>query len=205
MANPGCHASGFISSVYPLVANGIIAEDTALTCASLTGYSGGGKKMIAQYEADTRTPDLDAPRPYGLTQSHKHLPEMQQISCLTHAPIFAPIVADYYAGMQVTIPLFRQQLNCAHPVEELTACLKAHYASSPIVSVLDAQDVAAFGGFIPASALAGKDSMKLMVLGNDDRIELVSLFDNLGKGSSGAAIECLNLMTGAPETTGLNL
>ena len=161
--------------------------------------------MIAQYEADTRTPDLDAPRPYGLTQSHKHLPEMQQISCLTHAPIFAPIVADYYAGMQVTIPLFRQQLNCAHPVEELTACLKAHYASSPIVSVLDAQDVAAFGGFIPANALAGKDSMKLMVLGNDDRIALVSLFDNLGKGSSGAAIECLNLMTGAPETTGLNL
>ena len=161
--------------------------------------------MIAQYEADTRTPDLDAPRPYGLTQSHKHLPEMQQISCLTHAPIFAPIVADYYAGMQVTIPLFRQQVKCAHPVAELTACLKAHYASSPIVSVLDAQDVAAFGGFIPANALAGKDSMKLMVLGNDDRIELVSLFDNLGKGSSGAAIECLNLMTGAPETTGLNL
>ena len=205
IAVPGCHASGFIALAAPLVAAGLIPADTLLSCFSLTGYSGGGKKMIAQYEADTRTPDLDAPRPYGLTQSHKHLPEMQQISCLTHAPIFAPIVADYYAGMQVTIPLFRQQLNCAHPVEELTACLKAHYASSPIVSVLDAQDVAAFGGFIPANALAGKDSMKLMVLGNDDRIELVSLFDNLGKGSSGAAIECLNLMTGAPETTGLNL
>ena len=205
VAVPGCHASGFIALAAPLVAAGLIPADTLLSCFSLTGYSGGGKKMIAQYEADTRTPDLDAPRPYGLTQSHKHLPEMQQISCLTHAPIFAPIVADYYAGMQVTIPLFRQQLNCAHPVEELTACLKAHYAGSPIVSVLDAQDVAAFGGFIPANALAGKDSMKLMVLGNDDRIELVSLFDNLGKGSSGAAIECLNLMTGAPETTGLNL
>ena len=177
----------------------------AVVSGQYVAVPGCGKKMIAQYEADTRTPDLDAPRPYGLTQSHKHLPEMQQISCLTHAPIFAPIVADYYAGMQVTIPLFRQQLNCAHPVEELTACLKAHYASSPIVSVLDAQDVAAFGGFIPANAPAGKDSMKLMVLGNDDRIELVSLFDNLGKGSSGAAIECLNLMTGAPETTGLNL
>ena len=205
VAVPGCHASGFIALAAPLVAAGLIPADTLLSCFSLTGYSGGGKKMIAQYEADTRTPDLDAPRPYGLTQSHKHLPEMQQISCLTHAPIFAPIVADYYAGMQVTIPLFRQQLNCAHPVEELTACLKAHYAGSPIVSVLDAQDVAAFGGFIPANALAGKDSMKLMVLGNDDRIELVSLFDNLGKGSSGAAIECLNLMTGAPETAGLNL
>lgn len=205
VAVPGCHASGFIALAAPLVAAGLIPADTLLSCFSLTGYSGGGKKMIAQYEADTRTPDLDAPRPYGLTQSHKHLPEMQQISCLTHAPIFAPIVADYYAGMQVTIPLFRQQVKCAHPVAELTACLKAHYASSPIVSVLDAQDVAAFGGFIPANALAGKDSMKLMVLGNDDRIELVSLFDNLGKGSSGAAIECLNLMTGAPETTGLNL
>ena len=205
VANPGCHATGFLSLAAPLVALGLLPGDAALTCFSLTGYSGGGKKMIAQYEADTRTPDLDAPRPYGLTQSHKHLPEMQQISCLTHAPIFAPIVADYYAGMQVTIPLFRQQLNCAHPVEELTACLKAHYAGSPIVSVLDAQETAAFGGFIPANALAGKDSMKLMVLGNDDRIELVSLFDNLGKGSSGAAIECLNLMTGAPETTGLNL
>ena len=205
VGNPGCHASGAISILQPLTAAGIVPADYPVTAFSLTGYSGGGKKMIAQYEADTRTPDLDAPRPYGLTQSHKHLPEMQQISCLTHAPIFAPIVADYYAGMQVTIPLFRQQLNCAHPVEELTACLKAHYAGSPIVSVLDAQDVAAFGGFIPANALAGKDSMKLMVLGNDDRIELVSLFDNLGKGSSGAAIECLNLMTGAPETTGLNL
>ncbi len=202
---PGCHASGFIALAAPLVAAGLIPADALLSCFSLTGYSGGGKKMIAQYEADTRTPDLDAPRPYGLTQAHKHLPEMQQISCLTHAPIFAPIVADYYAGMQVTIPLFRQQVKCAHPVAELTACLKAHYADSPIVSVLDAQETAAFGGFIPANALAGKDSMKLMVLGNDDRIELVSLFDNLGKGSSGAAIECLNLMTGAPETTGLNL
>ena len=205
IANPGCHATGFIAAVYPLIRLGIIGTDYPLTAHSLTGYSGGGKAMIAEYEAENRSPLFDSPRQYGLGQQHKHLPEMQQISRLTHAPIFAPIVADYYAGMQVTIPLFRQQLNCAHPVEELTACLKAHYASSPIVSVLDAQDVAAFGGFIPANALAGKDSMKLMVLGNDDRIELVSLFDNLGKGSSGAAIECLNLMTGAPETTGLNL
>ena len=116
VAVPGCHASGFIVLAAPLVAAGLIPADTLLSCFSLTGYSGGGKKMIAQYEADTRTPDLDAPRPYGLTQSHKHLPEMQQISCLTHAPIFAPIVADYYAGMQVTIPLFRQQVKCAHPV-----------------------------------------------------------------------------------------
>ena len=205
VAVPGCHASGFISLAAPLVAAGLIPPDALLSCFSLTGYSGGGKKMIAQYEVDARTSDLDAPRQYGLTQTHKHLPEMQQISGLTHAPIFAPVVADYYAGMQVTIPLFRQQLACAHPLDELTACLKAHYADSPVVSVLDAAEVAAMGGFIPANALAGKDSMKLMVLGNDDRVELVSLFDNLGKGSSGAAIECLNLMTGADETAGLNL
>lgn len=130
---------------------------------------------------------------------------MQQIPKLYHAPIFAPIVADYYSGMQVTIPLFREQLRCAHPVEEVTACLQAHYANSPIVSVLSAEEVAAFGGFIPANELSGKDTMQLMVLGHEDRIELVSLFDNLGKGSSGAALQCLNLMLGAPETTGLAL
>lgn len=205
IAVPGCHASGFIALAAPLVQEGLIPPDALLSCFSLTGYSGGGKKMIAQYEAPERSPLLDSPRQYGLTQTHKHLPEMQQISGLTHAPIFAPIVADYYSGMQVTIPLFPQQLRCAHPLEELTACLQAHYADSPIVSVLNAQDVVEMGGFIPANALSGKDGMQLMVLGHEDRIELVSLFDNLGKGSSGAALQCLNLMIGAPETMGLNL
>lgn len=205
IAVPGCHASGFIALAAPLVQEGLIPPDALLSCFSLTGYSGGGKKMIAQYEAPERSPLLDSPRQYGLTQTHKHLPEMQQISGLTHAPIFAPVVADYYSGMQVTIPLFPQQLRCAHPLEEILACLQAHYAASPVVSVLNAQEVAEMGGFIPANALSGKDGMQLMVLGNEDRIELVSLFDNLGKGSSGAALQCLNLMIGAPETTGLNL
>ena len=205
VAVPGCHASGFVSIVSPLVQAGLLPAETSVTCFSLTGYSGGGKKMIAQYEGDARTPDLDAPRPYGLTQTHKHLPEMTHVPGLQVQPIFAPIVADFYSGMEVTVPLFGSQLNCAHPVEEVTACLKAHYAGSPIVKVLGAEEVAAFGGFIPSNALSGKDGMRLMVTGNDERLQLVSLFDNLGKGSSGAALQCLNLMTGMDETLGLNL
>ena len=205
VAVPGCHASGFVSIVTPLTAAGLLPRDAALTCFSLTGYSGGGKKMIAQYEGTDRTPDLDSPRPYGLTQAHKHIPEMTHVPGLTTAPIFAPIVADFYSGMEVTVPLFGKQLNCAHPVEDVTACLKAHYAGSPIIEVLGAEEVAAFGGIIPSNALSGTDGMKIMVTGNDERLQIVSLFDNLGKGSSGAALQCLNLMTGMNETMGLNL
>ena len=205
VAVPGCHASGFVSIVAPLTAAGLLPKDTPVRCFSLTGYSGGGKKMIAQYEGSERTPDLDAPRPYGLTQGHKHLPEMTHVPGLTVPPIFAPIVADFYSGMEVTVPLLGSQLKCAHPVEEVTACLKAHYAGSPIIEVLGADEVAAFGGFIPSNALSGKDGMKIMVTGNDERLQIVSLFDNLGKGSSGAALQCLNLMTGVSETLGLNL
>ena len=205
VAVPGCHASGFISLVTPLTMAGLLPKDTPLTCFSLTGYSGGGKKMIAQYEGADRTPDLDSPRQYGLTQVHKHIPEMTHVPGLTTSPIFAPIVADFYSGMEVTVPLFGSQLKCAPPVDEVLACLKAHYEGSPIVKVLGPDDVAAMGGFVPANALSGKDGMQLMVLGNDDRLQIVSLFDNLGKGSSGAALQCLNLMTGVDETLGLNL
>ncbi len=205
VAVPGCHASGFISLVTPLVNTGLLPKNAALSCFSLTGYSGGGKKMIAQYEEPDRSNDLDSPRQYGLTQAHKHVPEMTHVPGLETSPIFAPIVADFYSGMEVTIPLHRSQFNCKHPVEDAAECLKAHYADSPIIKVLDAEEVAAMGGFIPSNALSGKDGMQLMVLGNDDRLQLVSLFDNLGKGSSGAALQCLNLMTGADESTGLNL
>ena len=205
VAVPGCHASGFVSLVAPLTMAGILPADAALTCFSLTGYSGGGKKMIAQYEDSERTADLNSPRQYGLSQAHKHLPEMTVVPGLKVKPIFAPIVADFYSGMEVTVPLHGSQLNCSHPVDDVLACLKAHYENSPIVKVLGPEEVAAMGGFIPANALSGKDGMQLMVLGNDDRLELVSLFDNLGKGSSGAALQCLNLMTGMDETMGLNL
>ena len=205
VAVPGCHASGFIALVTPLIAAGLLPADAQLSCFSLTGYSGGGKKMIAQYEADGRTPDLDSPRQYGLTQAHKHLPEMQRVPGLDTAPIFAPIVADFYSGMEVTVPLFRSQLRCAHPVDEALACLKAHYVGSPIVKVMDSEDTAALGGFIASNAMSGHDGMRLTVQGNDERLQLVALFDNLGKGSSGAALQCLNLMTGQDETTGLHL
>ncbi len=205
VAVPGCHASGFVSLITPLTTAGLLPADTALTCFSLTGYSGGGKKMIAQYEGTEHTPDLDSPRPYGLTQSHKHLPEMTHVPGLSISPIFAPIVADFYSGMEVTVPLFGSQLRCEHPMDEVLSCLKAHYEGSPIVRVLGPDEVAAFGGFIPSNALSGKDGMWLMVTGNDERLQIVSLFDNLGKGSSGAALQCLNLMTGADETLGLNL
>lgn len=205
VAVPGCHASGFISLVTPLTMAGILPCDAAVTCFSLTGYSGGGKKMIAQYEANERTTDLDSPRQYGLTQAHKHLPEMTHIPGFKVSPIFAPVVADFYSGMEVTVPLHGSQLNCAHPLDEITACLKSHYEDSPVVKVLSVDEVASMDGFIPSNALSGKDGMQLMVLGNDERIQLVSLFDNLGKGSSGAALQCLNLMTGVDETTGLSL
>ena len=204
VAVPGCHASGFIALVTPLIASGLLPADAMVTCFSLTGYSGGGKKMIAQYEGDDRTADLDSPRQYGLTQAHKHLPEMQRVPGLVTAPIFAPIVADFYSGMEVTVPLFRDQLRCGpHPMSEIVECFKAHYAGSPVVKVVD--DTADLGGFIASNAMSGHDGMRLMVQGNDDRMQLVALFDNLGKGSSGAALQCLNLMTGQDETTGLNL
>ena len=205
VAVPGCHASGFISLAAPLVSCGLLDKGSLLTCFSMTGYSGGGKKMIAQYEGEGRDPELDSPRQYGLTQSHKHLPEMQQISGLDTAPIFAPVVADYYAGMVVTIPLFAAQVNSADPVNDLRKALADHYALSPVVRVLDQAETEAVGGFIGSNNLAGKDSMELMVVGNRDRMQLVCRFDNLGKGSSGAALQCLNLMTGCPETAGLAL
>ena len=205
VAVPGCHASGFVSLVTPLTAAGLLPKDALVSCFSLTGYSGGGKKMIAQYEAADRTGDLDSPRQYGLNQMHKHLPEMTHVPGLEVQPIFAPVVSDFYSGMEVTVPLFGKQLRCSHPVEETLACLKAHYTGSPIVKVLGPDDVNAMGGFVASNALSGKDGMYLMVLGNDDRLQLVSLFDNLGKGSSGAALQCLNLMTGVDECLGLNL
>ena len=201
VANPGCHASGFISSVYPLVANGIIAEDTALTCASLTGYSGGGKKMIAEYEADTLDPLYVAPRQYGLAQQHKHLREMCAIPGLTHAPVFAPIVANFYSGMETSVALFASQLCPGKTAEDIKAAYAAKY-TGPVVTY---RDPACADGFLSAAAMSGKDSMVVSVSGNDERILLTSVFDNLGKGASGAALECLNLVMGREKGFGLDL
>ena len=199
IANPGCHASGFIALVAPLVLAGLLAPDTALTCFSLTGYSGGGKKMIAEYEAPGRSPLLSAPRQYGLSQQHKHLPEMAAVCGLTVSPAFCPIVADFYSGMEVTVPVFSKDLKGG--IADIAAAYRRLY-SGPIVHF---DGDAAEGGFLSAAAFSGRDDMQITVSGNEDRVLLTARFDNLGKGASGAAIQNMNLLLGAGETAGLNV
>ena len=199
IANPGCHASGFLALVEPIVRNGLIASDTALSCFSLTGYSGGGKKMIADYEGEGRDALLDAPRQYGIAQCHKHLPEMQKIGGLTTAPIFCPIVADYYCGMEVTVTLFKKDLKGS------VQNIKDVYAAAYNSKILHYDEAADEGGFMAANSLAGRDDMQICVYGNDERILLVSRFDNLGKGASGSAIQNMNIVLGVDETTGLKV
>ena len=195
---PGCHASGFIALVYPLVEAGILAPSVPLSCFSLTGYSGGGKKMIAAYEAPDRDPLLGAPRIYGLSQVHKHLPEMKAVTGLDSPPVFCPTVADFYSGMLVTVPLSASLLAPGKTADDVRAALSAKYRGEIVRYCEDADEA----GFLSAAALSGKDSMEISVFGNDERILLAARYDNLGKGASGAAVECLNLLLGAGETTG---
>ncbi len=199
IANPGCHASGFVALVAPLTEAGIIGKDAALTCFSLTGYSGGGKKMIAEYEGADRNSLLDAPRMYGLSQEHKHLKEMMKLCQLENAPVFCPIVADYYSGMEVTVSLFKKDINAS--VEEIKALYRNYYSKGLVRYTDDASE----GGFVSANAFSGRDDMQITVCGNEDRILLVARFDNLGKGASGAAIQNMNIVLGVDETTGLNV
>ena len=199
IAVPGCHASGFISLVFPLVEAGILDKNALLTCFSVTGYSGGGKKMIAEYESEGRDPLLSAPRQYGIAQTHKHLPEMTAVCGLENPPMFSPIVADFYSGMEVTVPLFKSQINGT--AEDIKKVYKEKYNGS-VVKYKEEFDE---GGFVSANRLTGKDSMEISVSGNEDRILLVSRYDNLGKGASGAAVECMNIVLGVDKTTGLEL
>ena len=201
VANPGCHATGFISAVYPLVAMGLLPKDACLSAFSLTGYSGGGKKMIAQYEAADKDAALFAPCPYGMGQTHKHLPEMQKVCGLTNKPVFTPIVDDYYKGMATTVPLHMSQMNGVSTLAEVRQKLADYYAGATLVHVADALDTAK----LYANAQAGKDTLVLYVAGNDEQFTVTALFDNLGKGASGAAVQNMNLMLGFEETTGLNL
>ena len=201
IAVPGCHASGFVALTYPLVEAGILPPEALLTCYSLTGYSGGGKKMIAEYEADAPDPLYAAPRQYALTQQHKHLREMCAVPGLTHAPVFAPIVADFYSGMETSVALFGAQLCPGKTMADIKAAYAAKY-TGPVVHY---QDPACTDGFLSAAAMSGKDSMVVSVSGNDERIVLTSVFDNLGKGASGAALECLNLVMGKEKGFGLEL
>ncbi len=201
IAVPGCHASGFISLIYPLVENGIISPDALLSCFSLTGYSGGGKKMIAEYEAEGRDALLGAPRQYGIAQSHKHLPEMSAIAGIENAPVFMPVVGDFYSGMEVTVPLFASSLCESKTVDDIKRAYAEKY-KGPVVVYNDSADES---GFLSAGAYSGKDKMEISVHGNGERIILVARYDNLGKGACGAAIECLNIVLGAPLTEGMNL
>ena len=201
IAVPGCHASGFISLVYPLVESGMLGSDALLCCHSLTGYSGGGKKMIAEYESEERAVLLDAPRQYGITQMHKHLKEMKAITGIDEAPCFSPIVADFYSGMLVTVSIFKSQLKAGFGIEDIKRLYAEKY-NGEIVKYVESFDD---GGFMAANAVAGKDIMLVTVAGNEDRIQLTALYDNLGKGASGAAIQCMNMKLGVDKTTGLVL
>jgi len=199
IANPGCHASGFIALVYPLVKAGIIPKDALLTAHSITGYSGGGKSMIAEYEADELDPLLAAPRQYGISQSHKHLPEMVKVCGLEKPPVFSPIVASFYSGMEVTVPLHKEQINGS--VEDIKKIYQNLY-TGPLVHYNGASDE---NGFLSAAGLEGLDSMSIEVYGNEDRIILVARYDNLGKGASGAAVESLNIKLGCDKALGLEI
>lgn len=199
IAVPGCHASGFISLVYPLVKAGLLEKDALLTCHSITGYSGGGKKMIAEYESEDKNVLLNAPRQYALTQQHKHLKEMQGICGINSAPVFCPIVSDFYSGMTVTVPLFKSMIN--GNAEDIKALYKNAYQSK----IVSYEENLNESGMISGLAVANKDCMKITVAGNDERILLIACYDNLGKGASGAAVECMNIALGVDETTGLVL
>lgn len=197
VANPGCHASGFIALVAPLIESGAIDNSARLSCTSITGYSGGGKKMIAEYEAEKRELLLNAPRHYALSGTHKHQKEMSVITGLDNQPIFSPIVAPFYSGMLVTVPLFKEDIKASS--EELKAIYKNYY-SGPVIRFNESSDE---NGFLSAVALGGRDDMEISVFGNEDRILLAARYDNLGKGASGAAIQNMNIMLGADECSGL--
>ena len=201
IAVPGCHASGFIALVYPLIKKEILSPDALLTCHSITGYSGSGKKMIAEYESEERSELFDAPRQYALGQTHKHLKEMKAITGLSSEPIFCPIVSDFYSGMTVTVPLFASQLNAGFTADDIKKLYAEKYNTELVEYLENADD----GGLISGAKLSRKDSMKITVAGNADRILLIAMYDNLGKGASGAAVECLNFVLGVEKTEGLDI
>ena len=203
IAVPGCHATGFISLAYPLISSGLLSADYPVSAFSLTGYSGGGKKMIAEYEGSERATELDSPREYALSQQHKHLKEMKAITGLSREPLFSPIVADYYSGMVVTLPIYSEYLKNTPSPEELWQFFAEFYQGEQFIQVMP------FGsegkGMMAGNACAGWDGLKIYVTGNTERVTLHAQFDNLGKGASGAAIQCLNIMLGCEEGRGLNL
>ena len=205
IAVPGCYASGFVMMAYPLVKLGIIAPDYPIAISAVSGYSGAGKKAIALYEADDKTRDLFAPRQYALTQQHKHLKEMKAITGLTREPIFIPTVEDYYCFMIFNLPIHSDLMLKKMTPNELRDELASYYEGKTFVRVCEYGKESEYNGYLVGNELAGKDYAQILVTGNDDRIVVSSMFDNLGKGASGAAVECLNISMGVDPATGLVL
>lgn len=205
IAVPGCYASGFISLVYPLIEAGILPKDYPVSSFALSGYSGAGKKTIAVYEAEDREKELSSGREYALTQQHKHLKEMKKITGLERTPIFSPIIDDYYSGMVVSVPLFTDMLSKKMTPDTMLDYFAEFYKDKQFIKVSTKEDEVAASGFIAGNGLSGWDGLKVYVTGNEERIICTAQFDNLGKGASGAAIQCLNLMLGCAEDKGLNL
>ncbi len=202
IAVPGCYASGFNSIVYPLVHSGFIDKDYDIVCYALSGYTGAGKKGIAQYEDSSRDAELDSPRLYALTQEHKHLKEMKAISGLSKKPIFSPIICDYPQGMVVSVPLYTDRMSKKYTIQDIYEMFAEHYGNSDIVKV---RRPGYTQGMIGSNQFANRDDMEIEINGNEDRILITSRFDNLGKGASGAAIQCMNIAMGIDEKTGLNI
>jgi len=202
VANPGCHATGSIAAIAPLVNMGILPRDYPISIYSLTGYSGGGKKMIADYETEKRAEVLSSPGIYGRTLKHKHVPEITKVTGLEYAPVFLPIVDDYYKGMATTILLQSRLLAKAPTARDICEKMKEYYARQSMVRVRDFEDEP---GKIFANSMAGRDDLEIIVYGYEDQIGITALFDNLGKGASGAAVQNMNIMLGMDEKTGLNI
>ena len=205
IAVPGCYASGFVSLVYPLIAGGILPKDYPVSSFALSGYSGAGKKTIAVYESEDRPKEYASGREYALTQQHKHLKEMKKITGLERTPLFSPIIDDYYSGMVVSVPLFADMLVKKETPESLLAYYAEYYKGKSFIQVSAPDDEVAASGFLAGNGLSGWDGLKIYVTGNEERIVVSSQFDNLGKGASGAAIQCMNIMLGCDEAKGLNL
>ena len=203
VANPGCYATGFLSLVRPLVEKGALSPKARLACHALSGYTGAGKKAIAQYTGPNRERELESPRHYAVTLSHKHLPEMAAVAGLERPPLFTPMICDYPQGMVVTVPLWAEELEGAQSIESLRALYADYYAGSPVVTLRPAD--APSCGFIGANNLAGTDGLQIFVNGNRRQLMLSARLDNLGKGASGAAVQNMNLMLGFEETMGLEL
>ncbi len=209
IAVPGCYASGFIALVYPLIAGGIMSKDYPVSSFALSGYSGAGKKGIAGYEASDRPREFDGGREYALTQQHKHLKEMHAVTGLDKVPLFSPIIDDYYSGMLVSVPLYTDMLPVKKSPEEIRKFYQAYYGeannASGFITIADEDDEEAGTGFLASNHMSGNDGLKIYITGNEDRVVLSAQFDNLGKGASGAAIQCMNIVLGCEETKGLHL